>query len=332
MSKKICAGITGIGSGLPRHVMTNNDWAKYVDTSDEWIQSRTGIKERRMADKETSASDLAFIASQEALIMANLAPADVDLIVVATTTPDYPIFPSVAALLQARLGCTKAGGFDLSAACSGFGYAYTTACQFVENGTYQNILLVSVDTLTKFMNWKDSSVSVLFGDGAGAVVIQPVAKGYGHLGSKLGLNGKSAQYLIVKAGGSRTPLTKANVETPDQYIYMNGKEVFKFAITIMGEVTAEAIKTAGLKIQDIDLFVPHQANIRIIDSAMKKLKLPAEKVFINVQKFGNTSAASIPIALGEAYATGKIRKGKIIATCGFGAGSTWAANIFKWAI
>jgi 3-oxoacyl-[acyl-carrier-protein] synthase-3 len=310
--------------------MTNDDWAKIVDTSDEWISTRTGIKERRLAESTTASSDLACAAAVKALAVAKLNPEDVELIVVATTTPDYPVFPSVAALLQDKLGCTKAGGFDISAACSGFGYAFTTACQYVETGMYKNVLLVAVDTLSKFMDWKDRNVCVLFGDAAGAMVIQPVAKGYGHIASVLGLRGAGAEHLIVKAGGSRQPMTPDLVGKPEQYIHMNGKDVFKFAVNIMGEVTEQAIAKAGLKNEDIDLFVPHQANTRIIDAAMKRLNLSPEKVYVNVQRYGNTSSASIPLALDEVFRAGNFKKGSMVATCGFGAGLTWAANVFRW--
>lgn len=327
---KIFAGITGIGSSVPAQVMTNDDWSKLVDTSDEWIKTRTGIAERRIADENTASSDLAYEAAKKALLQAKLEPKDVELIIVATTTPDYPLFPSVAALLQERLGCVNAGGFDLSAACSGFAYAFCTAAQFIENATYKNVLLIGVDTLSKFVDRTDRNVCVLFGDGAGAVVLQPVAEGHGHLGSILGLRGSGAESLIVKAGGSRMP--HCSPDSKDQYIYMNGKEVFKFAVTMMGEVTEQAIIKAGLTVKDIDLYIPHQANIRIIDSAIKRLGLPAEKLFLNLERYGNTSAASIPLALDEAYKAGRIKPGQIVAVCGFGAGLTWAANVFRWVL
>ena len=327
---KLFAGITGIGSAVPDQIMTNDDWAKLVDTSDEWIKTRTGISERRIADAKTASSDLAFIAAQRALANAKLAPQDIDLIIVATTTPDYPLFPSVAAVLQDRLGCTQAGGFDLSAACSGFAYAFCTASQFVENGTYKNVLVVGVDTLSKNVDRTDRNVCVLFGDAAGAVVVQPVAEGHGHLASVLGLRGSGAETLIVKAGGSRQP--QIDPASKEQYIYMAGKEVFKFAVTIMGECTEQAIQKAGLTVQDIDLYIPHQANIRIIDAAMKRLGLAEDKLFVNVHKYGNTSAASIPLALDEAYRAGRVKPGQVVAVCGFGAGLTWAANVFRWVL
>jgi len=327
---KFFAGITGIGSAVPSQVMTNDDWAKLIDTSDEWIKTRTGISERRISDEKTASSDLAFDAAQKALALAEVDAKDIELIIVATTTPDYPIFPSVAALLQDRLGCLNAGGFDLSAACSGFPYAFCTAAQFIENGMYKNILVVGVDTLSKNVDRTDRNTCVLFGDAAGAVVLQPVPEGQGHLASVLGMRGSGADTLIVKAGGSRQ--RHFEPDSKDQYIYMAGKEVFKFAVTIMGECTEQAIQKAGLTNNDIDLYVPHQANIRIIDAAMKRLGLSPEKLFVNVHKYGNTSAASIPLALDEAYREGRVKPGQVVAVCGFGAGLTWAANVFKWTI
>jgi len=332
LTKKFGAGLAGIGSAVPDRVVTNADWAKLVDTSDEWIRTRTGIEERRFCDEHTSASDLAYIAAQKALAQAKVLPAEIDLILVATSTPDYPVFPSTAALLQERLGCVKAGGFDLSAACSGFSYGFYTAVQFIENGEYENVLLVCVDTLSKNMDLTDRNVCVLFGDGAGAMVLKRTDAANRHLASILGLRGSGAGELIVKNGGSRAPLTEKNFADKDKYIYMNGKAVFKFAVQIMGEVTEQVLRKAGLQPEDIDIFVPHQANIRIIDAAMKYLKLPAEKVLVNIQKYGNTSSASIPLALDEAYQAGKLKKGMLVAACGFGAGLTWAANLFKWGI
>jgi 3-oxoacyl-[acyl-carrier-protein] synthase-3 len=327
--KKISAGITGIGSALPKNVMTNEDWAKIVDTTDEWIRSRTGIIERRISDEKTASSDLALEAAQRAINDAGISAKDIELIIVATTTPDYPLFPSVAALLQHKLNC-KAGGFDLSAACSGFGYALTTACQYIEAGTFKTILLVAVDTLSKNVDRTDRNTCVLFGDGAGAMILQPVKENFGHLASVFGLDGAGAEHLIVHCGGSRKPLTKETVETRKQYIQMNGKDVFKFAVGIMGKATEQAVKKAHLHNKDIDLFVPHQANIRIIEAAVKTLGLSMEKVYVNIQRYGNTSSASIPIALDEAYQEGRLKRGMCIATCGFGAGLSWAANVFRW--
>ncbi len=328
MKKNIYAAITGIGSAVPEKVMTNEDWAKLVDTSDEWISTRTGIKERRVTDALTSSSDLAYAASLKAIENAGIDKDQIDMIIVATTTPDHPLFPSTAAILQERLKC-QAYGYDISAACSGFGYAFTTAAQFIENGFCQNILLVAVDTLTKFVDKTDRSTAVLFGDGSGAMIIS-AAQEEGHIASCMGLKGAGAEYLIVKAGGSRKPLTQNEVGTTHQYITMDGKEVFKFAVTIMDKGVRDVLAKASLELSDIDLFIPHQANTRIIEAAQKKLQLPEEKLYINIHRYGNTSSASIPIAIDEAYQEGKLKKGMLIATCGFGAGLTWAANIFRW--
>lgn len=311
--------------------MTNHDWEKLVDTSDEWVFSRTGIRERRIADDQTAASDLGAEAANRAMEDAGVKPEDIDLIIVATTTPDHVTFPSTAAILQETLGLTRAGAFDLSAACSGFVYGFSTAAQFISTGTYSKVLLVAVDLLSKHVDKTDRGTCVLFGDGAGAVVLEPVEEGSGLLSSDLGARGSGAEFLKVPAGGTRKPMTKEIAETTEQYIHMHGREVFKFAVNIMGESIKKALDKAGLTEKDIDYFVPHQANIRIIDSAMKKLELPPEKVHINVDKYGNTSSASIPIGLDEAYKEGKIKKGDVIAVCGFGAGLTWGSNIFRWA-
>ncbi len=330
MPKKHHAGITGIGSAVPEKIMTNHDWSKIVDTTDEWIVSRTGIKERRIADENTAASDLGLKAAKKALADADLKAKQIDLIIVTTTTPDYPLFPSTAALLQEKLGCTKAASFDLSAACSGFCYGLTTAAQFIETGFYQKILLVSVDILSKYVDKTDRNTCVLFGDGAGAVILEAVDPEYGLLGSDLGTDGSGAQYLIVPAGGTRKLLDKTSIGTAQQYIQMNGKEVFKFAVNTMPESVERALEKAGLKDTDIDMFIPHQANVRIIDAAMKRLKLSEEKVYINLDKYGNTSSASIPLALDEVYQAGRLKKGMILAVCGFGAGLTWGANVLRW--
>lgn len=328
MKKNIYATISGIGSAVPEQIMTNNDWAKLVDTSDEWIVSRTGIKERRVTDALTSSSDLGYAAALKAIANAGIDKDQIEMIIVATTTPDNPLFPSTAAILQERLKC-QAYGYDISAACSGFGYALTTAAQYIENGFCKNILLVAVDTLTKFVDKTDRSTAVLFGDGAGAMIIS-ASNQPGHLASSMGLKGAGAEYLIVKAGGSRQPLTQSEVGTNRQYITMDGKEVFKFAVTIMNTGIREVLAKASLQIDDIDLFIPHQANTRIIDAAQKKLELPDEKIYVNIHRYGNTSSASIPIAIDEAYQEGKLKKDMLIATCGFGAGLTWAANVFRW--
>ena len=330
MKKNIYAGIAGIGSVVPDKIMTNKDWEALGDTSDEWIVERTGIRERRFADEETAASDLATIAAERALQDAGVVADDIDLVIVATTTPDYPSFPSTAALVQDRIKASKAAAFDLSAACSGFVYGFTTACQFVETGLYQNVLLVCVDLLTKTVDKTDRNTAILFGDGAGAVVVSPTENDFGLLSSDLGARGAGAASLVIPAGGTRTPMTKDLAETSAQYIQMNGREIYKFAVVAVGKTIDLALKKGNLTYKDIDLFVPHQANIRIIEGAMTRMGLPQEKVVINIDKYGNTSSASIPIALDEAYREGRLKKGAIVVTCGFGAGLTWGTCIFRW--
>jgi 3-oxoacyl-[acyl-carrier-protein] synthase-3 len=318
------AKIIGVGSAVPDKVVTNNDLAKFVETNDEWVRTRTGIQERRISDEKTATSDLAIAAAQKALKAAGLSAADLDLIIVGTTSPDY-LFPSVGCILQNKLGAAKAAAFDVSAACSGFNFALNVGASFIENGTYQNILVVGADTLTKYLDWKDRGTCVLFGDGAGAVVLTAADDGTGILASWLKAEGQNGHHLIMPGGGSRDPEEKNG-----RFITMDGKEVFKFAVRVLEESIREVLKKAGLKIEDVDLFIPHQANIRIINHTIKKMGLPKEKVYVNLHKYGNTSAASIPLALDEAIADGKIKKGDIIVLSGFGAGLTSGANVIKW--
>jgi 3-oxoacyl-[acyl-carrier-protein] synthase-3 len=318
------AKIAGIGSCVPPKVVTNNDLAKFVDTSDAWIKSRTGIVERRISDEGTATSDLAIIAAERALNSAKLAADTLDLIIVGTTSPDY-LFPSVGCVLQDKLGASKAAAFDVSAACSGFNYALTVAASFIENGTHKNILVVGADTLTKYLDWKDRTTSVLFGDGAGAVVLTLSTDKSGILANWLKAEGRLGKHLIMPGGGSRDPQ-----QNNGRFITMDGKEVFKFAVKVLEESILKSLEKANLKIEDIDLLIPHQANIRIIDHVIKKMRLPKDKVYVNLQKYGNTSAASIPLALDEALADGKIKKGDIIVLSGFGAGLTSGANIIRW--
>jgi 3-oxoacyl-[acyl-carrier-protein] synthase-3 len=318
------AKVVGVGSCVPPKIVTNEDLAKTVETSDEWIRSRTGITERRISDEGTATSDLALIAAERALASAKIPAEELDLIIVGTTSPDY-LFPSVACLLQDKLQAKKAAAFDVSAACSGFDYALTVASSFIENGTYKNILVVGADTLTKYLNWQDRGTCVLFGDGAGAVVLVPSKDDSGILANWLKAEGHLGHHLIMPGGGSRDPGQKNG-----RFITMDGKEVFKFAVRVLEESICEALKIARLKIEDIDLLIPHQANVRIIDHVTKKMGLPKEKVYVNLHRYGNTSAASIPLALDEALADGKIKKGDIIVLSGFGAGLTCGANVIKW--
>ncbi|ADG82922.1 beta-ketoacyl-ACP synthase III [Thermincola potens] len=309
-------GIAGIGASIPNRVMTNYDLEKLVDTSDEWIRSRTGIVERRMAEKGQNTSDLAVEAAKNALADAGVGAQEVDLIIVATVTPDYS-FPSTACLVQKRLGAVKAASFDLAAGCSGFVYGLVTGAQYIASGQYETVLVIGAEVLSKIVNWQDRNTCVLFGDGAGAAVLRPTQKGYGLLSFQLGSDGSGGGLLMMG---------------PDGYLKMNGREVFKFAVKIMGDAALEVIERAGLTPADIDFFIPHQANLRIIEAAAKRLAMPMDKVYVNVDRYGNTSAASIPVALYEARERGLIKSGDNLALVGFGAGLTWAAAVIRWSI
>ncbi|NLW07004.1 MAG: ketoacyl-ACP synthase III [Clostridia bacterium] len=325
------AAIVGIGSCLPERVVSNAELEQIVDTSDEWIRSRTGICERRIVDSTKAASDLAVQASLAALAMAGLPAAAVDLIIVATITPDN-IFPATASRVQERLGARKAAAFDISAGCTGFVYALGVASQFIATGLYNNALVIGSEVLSKFVNWQDRKTCVLFGDGAGAVVLKAVPAGEGLLGLHLGSDGSGADYLAIPAGGSRLPASNSTVQRQLHTVHMNGPEVFKFAVRIMGEASLKVLKKAGLNKEDIDFLVPHQANSRIIDAATKRLGLEPEKVYINLERYGNMSAASIPVALEEVYLAGKLKVGDIVLLVAFGAGLTWGAAVLKWVL
>lgn len=325
----IPAGITGTGMGLPDTIMTNADLEKIVDTSDEWITTRSGIKQRYIAEPGVNTSDLAVKAAREALEQAGLAAEELDAIIIGTVTPDYP-FPAAACVVQEKLGAHRAAAFDLSAGCTGFMYAITVGAQFINTGMYRNVLIIGAETLSRILNWEDRTTCVLFGDGAGAVVLQPVSQGKGLLACELGSDGTGVPLLLVTAGGSRYPASEETVAQKQHSISMAGKEVFKFAVKVMGEAAEKAIAKAGLTIDDIDYFVPHQANIRIIDAAAKRLGLDKNKVFVNVDRYGNTSSASIGIALAEAVKDGKIKDGDTLVLVGFGAGLTWGACVLRW--
>jgi 3-oxoacyl-[acyl-carrier-protein] synthase-3 len=321
MSTLRAAGITGLGLYLPERILTNHELETMVETNDEWIRSRTGISERRIAAKGQLTADLAQAAAQAALDDAGVKASELQLIIVATCTEDYQ-FPSTASLIQHRLGAT-CGAFDLSAACSGFVYALVTASQFIATGAYDTILVVAAETMSSIVDWTDRNTCVLFGDGAGAVVMQAAPEGRGVLGFDLGSDGSGGD--LLKASCRLHPETGES-----QYVVQNGREVYRFAVNVMGESALRAIEHSGLSTADVDLFVPHQANIRIIDAAAKRLELTSEKVFVNLEKYGNTSAASIPIALCEARDAGKIKSGDTVVTVGFGGGLTWASCAMKW--
>ena len=324
-------GIIGIGKFVPEKVIRNDDFVKLgLETSDEWILSRTGIKERRITAENEATSDLAYKAAEEAILDAGIKKEDIGLIIVATTSPDYPTFPSTACIVQERLGLGKIGAFDLSAACSGFCYGVTTGYQFVQTGKYKNVLVIGADCLSKFVDWEDRSICVLFGDGAGAVVLSEVEAGYGLLASDMYSDGSFANLLISESGGSRNVMSQDVLEAKAHLIKMDGKAVFKVAINSVLPSIFSALDSANLKPEDIDYFVPHQANLRIIGYTKEKLGLKDEQVVINIDKYGNTSAASIPIAMEEFSKKGKFKDGDIIVFSGFGAGFTWATSIIKW--
>lgn len=323
-------GIAGTGSYVPEKVLTNFDMEKIVDTSDEWIVTRTGIRERHMVDEDTPVSELCYQAALRALEDAKVSPEDLDLVIVMTVTPDH-YFPATACLVADRLGAKKAAAFDLEAGCSGFLYGVTVGSQFVATGMYQNVLVIGAETLSKLLNWEDRTTCILFGDGAGAAVLQPVEDGYGFLSYELGADGSGGPLLIVPAGGSKQPSTSDTISNKLHTIHMAGSETFKFAVRTMGEASIRVLTKAGLAKEDVDFLVPHQANIRIIDAAMKRLGIGQDKVVVNLDRYGNMSAASIPVALDEAVHAGRIKYGDIVVMVGFGAGLTWGAIVMKWA-
>ena len=330
MEKRNSAGILGTGWYVPEKIITNADLEQMVDTSDEWIVERTGIHERHIAAADQPTSDLAERAARMALDDAGVRAEDLDLIIVATLTPDRTI-PSTASILQDRLGAGKAAAFDLSAACSGFDYATVTAGQFIATGVYRYILVVGAETLSKVIDWTDRNTCVLFGDGAGAAVLGPVEDGYGIQSFDLGSDGSGGDLLQIPAGGSLKPMTPEALLLHENCVHMDGRAVFRFAVRILGETVEKSLAKAGLKKEELNWLVPHQANTRIIDAAAIRLAMPAEKVIVNIGKYGNMSAASIPVALAEAAHEHRFKKGDLVALAGFGAGLTWASCIMKWA-
>ena len=323
-------GILGVGTFAPEEVLSNKDLEKIVETSDEWITERTGIRERRISRPDVPTSELAAHAAANALQNAGLSIDDIDLIVVGTSSPDM-FYPSVGCLVQTRLGATrKIAAFDVQAGCSGYSYGVIVATQFIRTGMYKKILVIGADEISKMLNWKDRNTCVLFGDGAGAVVLGEVPAPYGILGCFMGADGTGGELLKFPAGGTRFPATEETVRQNLHSVHMEGNEVFKFAVRVMGEAAVKALEDAGLKESDIDWLIPHQANMRIIQSAAKRLKMPMEKVVINLDKYGNTSSASIPLALEEAVRDGRIKTGDIVLLVGFGAGLTWASIALRW--
>jgi 3-oxoacyl-[acyl-carrier-protein] synthase-3 len=323
--------ILGTGSYAPERILSNEDLAKMVDTSDEWIVARSGIRERRIAAPDQATSDLAVLAGQRALADAGAAASEIDLLVVATVTPDYPM-PSTACIVQHKLGIpSTAACFDLNAACSGFIYAMDTACALVASGRYRRALVIGAEKLSSIVDWQDRGTCLLFGDGAGAAVIGPSdTPGIGLIGTRLGALGEDTDLLWIPAGGSRTPTTAETLAKGDQYIKMKGKEVFKLAVRVMEEAARDILEQHGLAATQIGLVIPHQANLRIIDAIAQYLELPVERFFVNVDRYGNTSAASIPIALDEARRGGRIKPGDLTLLVAFGAGLTYGSALIRW--
>jgi 3-oxoacyl-[acyl-carrier-protein] synthase III len=314
--------ITGLGCNTPKRVVTNDELAQYVETSDEWIRERTGIRERRMAAKEEALSDVALPACLTALEQAGVDGKDIDLLIVATVTPDMA-FPSTGAILADRLGAADAAAYDLSAGCTGFPYALAQAYGMLAGGLAKRALVVGGDLLSRILDWEDRSTLVLFGDGAGAVVMEPVPK-QGFLGFELGADGGGGASLWLPGSGSRI------FEDPDRFVKMNGREVFKFATRILVQSAQAVLDRCGVSIDEVDLYVPHQANLRIIDHATKKLGVPSERVVVNVDRYGNTSSGSIPLALADAAADGRLQPGKLVLMTGMGAGLTWGSALIRW--
>ena len=321
-------GITGIGAYVPEKVLTNDDLSRMVETSDEWITDRTGIKERRIAAAEEAASDLALPAARKALEQADADGSDVDLVIVATATPDM-LFPATAALVAEELGAKQAAAYDLLAGCTGFVYGVAQAYGAVAGGLSERALVIGSETLSKITNWNDRGTCILFGDGAGAAVLERVRDG-GIVGIELGADGSGGQDLCVPAGGSRMPVTAANVGEDMQFIQMRGQEVFRFATRVMVSSAEQVLEKSGVGVEDVDLYVPHQANKRIIDHAVKNLGLAPDKVFMNIAKYGNTSSASIPIGLAEAQEQGLLEAGTRVLMSAVGAGLTWGSVYMTW--
>ena len=322
--------IAGWGKYLPGRVMDNHELERMVDTSDEWIRARSGIVERRIAAPDETTCSMSVASARPALEMAGVDPAELDSIVVATGTPDHLGFPATGSLVQQALGATRAGAFDVGAGCGAFGYGLVAGAQFVLSGAHRNVLVVGADVMSRVIDWRDRVTCVLFGDGAGAVVLQASDRPGGLRSFVLGSDGCGAPKLYIPAGGSRQPATHESVENRDHYLKMDGRDVFRFATRVIPGSILEALDKAGLTPHDLNLVIPHQANSRIIEHARKKLELPPERMFVNVDKYGNTSSASIPVALCEALEQDRIAEGDLVAMCAFGAGLCWAAAIWEW--
>jgi 3-oxoacyl-[acyl-carrier-protein] synthase-3 len=323
------AGIVGLGSYVPPRVMTNEDWAGLVETSDEWITMKTGIKERRIADPETCTSDLAVIACQQAIEEAGLSPNDIDMLILATSSPDVPL-SSTAGITQHKLGCNKSAAFDINAVCAGWVHALDIGSRYAGTPGYDNVLVVGAEVYSRILNWEDRGTCVLFGDGAGAAVLSEVEEGRGLLGSWMMSDGSGSGVIEIPAGGVRTPIPSSGFAEGDQYFQMDGRAVWRFAIEAFPQAVRGVLDRVGRDISEVDLIVPHQANLRIVEAGMENLGLPMEKTFTNLERYGNTAGASVPIALREAVENGVLSSGDLVVTAAFGGGLAWGANAFVW--
>ena len=323
------AYITGVGSYAPKRILTNAQLERMVETNDEWIVQRSGIRERHIADDGEATSDLALPAAQQALDNANLVPTDIDFIVVGTTTPDS-FFPSTANVLQHRLGCGRAGSVDVLAACAASVYSLTIGAQFIQTGKYRRVLCIGAETLSKITDFTDRGTCVLLADAAGAAVLEATDDDRGFIDADLYSDGQFAELLHMPAGGSRHPSTHATIDAGLHYAKMKGSEVFKVAVRMFGECAGQLLERHGFSAHDVNLFIPHQANLRIIEAATKRLGLPMERVFVNIDRYGNTGAASVYVALAEAVATGRLHRGDLVLLAAFGGGFTWGAMLMRW--
>jgi 3-oxoacyl-[acyl-carrier-protein] synthase III len=330
MSHRIAAKITGVAGYVPPRVLTNADLEKMVDTSDEWIQTRTGIRERHIVENGAASSDLATAAAKQLLEQTNTDPADIDLIVLASVTPDM-FFPATACLVQDRLGAKKAWGFDLSAACSGFAYALTVGAQFVGSGAHKKVLVIGSDSMSKILDYKDRATCVLFGDGAGAVLLEPAKDGEGILDYAHDVDGSGGNYLYMPGGGSLNPSTRETVEKNMHVVHQDGSQVFKYAVRRMAELATCLLERNGFTSEDLKLVVPHQANLRIIRAMQQRLGVDDSKVMVNIDKYGNTTAGTIPLGLRDAVAEGRLKKSDLVLLAAVGAGYTTGGVLLRWA-
>ena len=314
---------------MPPRVMTNEDWAGLVETSDEWITTKTGIKERRIADPETCTSDLAVLACQQAIEEAGLSPDDIDMLILATSSPDVPL-SSTAGITQHKLGCTKSAAFDINAVCAGWVHALDIGSRYAGTPGYDNVLVVGAEVYSRILNWEDRGTCVLFGDGGGAAVLSEVDEGRGVLGSWMMSDGSGSGVIEIPAGGVRTPIPSSDFSEGDQYFQMDGRAVWRFAIEAFPQAVRGVLDRIGRDLSEVDLIIPHQANLRIVEAGMENLGLPMEKTFTNLERYGNTAGASVPIALREAVERGVLSRGDLVVTAAFGGGLAWGANAFVW--